>query len=117
MGPAVLRGEQAPVDFYRELLRQRVKDGIGAIDDEKFRIYWDGMPVWGSCGNRPLVAELNTCVASPIAAAGHSRRWIQPIRLTAWREHIRTVHRVRDENFKEKYFEDQINRYKIDGTR
>jgi benzoyl-CoA reductase/2-hydroxyglutaryl-CoA dehydratase subunit BcrC/BadD/HgdB len=51
MGPAVvLRGTQAPVDFYRELLaelEERAAQGIAAVAKERHRIYWEGMPVWG----------------------------------------------------------------------
>ena len=51
MGPAVvLRGTQQAVDYYRQLLaelKQRTIDKVGAVDSEKHRIYWEGMPVWG----------------------------------------------------------------------
>jgi benzoyl-CoA reductase/2-hydroxyglutaryl-CoA dehydratase subunit BcrC/BadD/HgdB len=50
MAPVILlRGSQAAVDYYEGLLgemRQRAADGVGAVPDERFRIYWDGMPVW-----------------------------------------------------------------------
>ena len=45
MGPAViLRGEQRAVDFYKQLLvelKQRIAEGVAAIDDEQFRLYWE----------------------------------------------------------------------------
>ena len=56
MGPAVVaRGTQEAVDYYRVLLaelEQRVKDGVAAIEGEKHRLYWEGMPIWGKL--RPL---------------------------------------------------------------
>jgi|GEM_PF-4367381 len=51
MGPAVvLRGEERAVDYYETLgaeLEERIEQGIGAVDGERFRIYWEGMPIWG----------------------------------------------------------------------
>ncbi len=51
MGPAVvLRGTPGPVTFYRGLLaelEERAAQGLGGVDRERHRIYWDGMPVWG----------------------------------------------------------------------
>ena len=44
-----LRGTQVAVDFYKELVREmeeRVKAGIGAVPDEKYRLLWDNLPVW-----------------------------------------------------------------------
>jgi benzoyl-CoA reductase/2-hydroxyglutaryl-CoA dehydratase subunit BcrC/BadD/HgdB len=121
MGPAVvLRGEQAPVDFYKELLtelKQRVADGVAAIDGEKFRIYWDGMPVWGKLRELSTqFAELSTCVL----ASTYCSSWVFPALdptdpFDSMARAYIELFIVRDENFKEKYFEDQINRYKIDG--
>ncbi|HID77337.1 MAG TPA: 2-hydroxyacyl-CoA dehydratase, partial [Planctomycetaceae bacterium] len=51
MGPAVvLRGTQEAVDYYRlllEELNQRVADGVAAVEGERLRVYWEGMPIWG----------------------------------------------------------------------
>jgi benzoyl-CoA reductase/2-hydroxyglutaryl-CoA dehydratase subunit BcrC/BadD/HgdB len=51
VGAAVcLRGTQLAVDYYRllkEELEVRVSRGVGAVEDERFRLYWDGMPIWG----------------------------------------------------------------------
>ena len=44
-----LRGTQTAVDFYEELLmemEQRVKAGISAVPDEKYRLLWDNLPLW-----------------------------------------------------------------------
>jgi bcr-type benzoyl-CoA reductase subunit B len=44
-----LRGTQIAVDFYKELideLAQRIKDGIGVVPNETFRLLWDNLPVW-----------------------------------------------------------------------
>jgi len=121
MGPAVvLRGEQAAVDFYKELLaelKQRVRDGVGAIDDEKYRIYWDGMPVWGKLRElSPQFAELHACVL----ASTYCSSWVFPALdptdpFDSMARAYLELFIVRDENYKEKYFEEQIHRYSIDG--
>jgi benzoyl-CoA reductase/2-hydroxyglutaryl-CoA dehydratase subunit BcrC/BadD/HgdB len=121
MGPAVvLRGEQSAVDYYKlllEELRQRVRDGVGAVDDERFRLYWDGMPIWGKL--RELsgqFADLNACVL----ASTYCSSWVFPAldpedpfgsMARAYTELLI----VRNEEYKERYFETEIERYKIDG--
>jgi benzoyl-CoA reductase/2-hydroxyglutaryl-CoA dehydratase subunit BcrC/BadD/HgdB len=122
MGPAViLRGEQRAVDYYEMLLaelKKRVQDGVAAIDDERFRLYWDGMPIWGKLRELSTqFAELNTCVL----ASTYCSSWVfpaleadDPFNSMA-RAYIELLI-VRDEDYKERYFEDQINRYKIDGV-
>jgi benzoyl-CoA reductase/2-hydroxyglutaryl-CoA dehydratase subunit BcrC/BadD/HgdB len=67
MGPAVvLRGSQEAVDFYEGLLeelQERVRDGIGALERERFRLYWDGMPIWGKLRELgTLFQELETSI-------------------------------------------------------
>jgi benzoyl-CoA reductase/2-hydroxyglutaryl-CoA dehydratase subunit BcrC/BadD/HgdB len=122
MGPAVvLRGEQPAIDYYNELLtelKQRVKDGVAAIDGERFRIYWDGMPVWGKLRELSTqFAELSTCVL----ASTYCSSWVFPALdptdpFDSMARAYIELFIVRDENYKEKYFEDQLNRYKIDGV-
>ncbi|MCI0497999.1 MAG: 2-hydroxyacyl-CoA dehydratase family protein [Thermoplasmata archaeon] len=77
MGPAVvLRGTQQAVDYYRALLaelRQRVEDGVGAVEGERFRLYWEGMPVWGRLRDHStLFSDLRTCVV----ASTYCNSWI-----------------------------------------
>jgi benzoyl-CoA reductase/2-hydroxyglutaryl-CoA dehydratase subunit BcrC/BadD/HgdB len=51
MGPAVvLRGDERAERYYDVLLAElseRVDHSVGAVDDEAYRLYWEGMPVWG----------------------------------------------------------------------
>ena len=77
MGPAVVaRGTQEAVDFYKILipeLKQRVADGVAAVDGEKYRIFWDGMPIWGKLRDlSTLFATLKTCVV----ASTYCNSWI-----------------------------------------
>lgn len=44
-----LRGTSIVIDYYEMLieeLEQRIKDGIGAVPHEKYRLLWDNLPVW-----------------------------------------------------------------------
>ncbi len=61
MSPIVAqRGTQVAVDFYRELvseLEYRVQKGIGACDNEKFRLFWDNLPIWPELRRLSLFLE------------------------------------------------------------
>ncbi len=61
MSPIVAqRGTQIAVDFYRELvseLEDRVQKGIGACDNEKFRLFWDNLPIWPELRRLSLFLE------------------------------------------------------------
>jgi benzoyl-CoA reductase/2-hydroxyglutaryl-CoA dehydratase subunit BcrC/BadD/HgdB len=44
-----LRGTQATVDYYKGLLdemKARIREGISAVPNEKFRLLWDNIPIW-----------------------------------------------------------------------
>jgi len=121
MGPAVVaRGTQEAVDFYELLLaelKDRVEKGIAAIEGEKHRIYWEGMPIWGKL--RPLSEQfmsLNTCVV----ASTYCNSWIfdqldpgEPFESMG--QAYTELFIVRDEPFKEKYIQDCFELFKFDG--
>jgi benzoyl-CoA reductase/2-hydroxyglutaryl-CoA dehydratase subunit BcrC/BadD/HgdB len=44
-----LRGTKTVVDFYKELLaemKERIEQGISAIENERYRLLWDNLPIW-----------------------------------------------------------------------
>jgi len=44
-----LRGKKVVVKYYRKLLKEleeRNKKNIGAVDNEKYRLLWDNLPIW-----------------------------------------------------------------------
>jgi benzoyl-CoA reductase/2-hydroxyglutaryl-CoA dehydratase subunit BcrC/BadD/HgdB len=45
-----LRGTKEAVDYYRllieEIKEEKVSKGIGVIPDERFRLYWENLPIW-----------------------------------------------------------------------
>jgi len=121
MGPAViLRGEQRAVDYYKLLLaelKKRVQDGVAAVDGEKFRIYWEGMPIWGKLRELSTqFADLNACVL----ASTYCSSWVFPALdpddpFDSMARAYIELFIVRDEDYKERYFEKQIELYRIDG--
>jgi len=121
MGPAVVaRGTQAAVDYYELLLpelQQRIKDGVAAVEGEKHRLYWEGMPIWGKL--RPLsdqFTSLKTCVV----ASTYCNSWIfDQLDPNAPFESMGRAYTelfiVRDEPYKEQYVTDCFEKYKFDG--
>lgn len=121
MGPAVcLRGTTEALDYYRVLLaelRQRVADGVAAVDGERLRLYWEGMPVWGRLRQHSeLFAEQRTCVL----ASTYCSSWIFPAFDGA--DPFRSMARaylelfiVRSESYKQGYLKDMLERFAIDG--
>jgi len=77
MGAAVVgRGTQEANDCYRTLLEelnQRIADKEGAVPDERFRIYWDGMPVWGRLSTH---AKLFAGLQTNVLASTYCNSWI-----------------------------------------
>lgn len=121
MGPAVvLRGNQQAVDYYKLLLKEleeRVKNNEGAIEEERFRIYWDGMPIWGRLrAHSELLAGLKACVL----ASTYCNSWIftdldpkDPFSSMA--RAYSELFIVRSDDIKEKYMTRMIDLYKING--
>jgi len=121
MGPAVvLRGEQRAVDYYETLvaeLEARISDNTAAVDGERFRIYWDGMPVWGKLREHSeQFASLEACVV----ASTYCNSWIfealdpeNPFEgmARAYTELFIT----RSEDYKTSYFERMAADYMING--
>ena len=121
MGPAVVgRGIQKAVNIYKlllEELKDRVNNHTGAVDRERFRIYWDGMPIWGRLrSHSELFARLKTCVL----ASTYCNSWI--FSAMDLREPFKTMARaytelfaVRSDGIKEQYIKKMLELFKIDG--
>jgi benzoyl-CoA reductase/2-hydroxyglutaryl-CoA dehydratase subunit BcrC/BadD/HgdB len=121
MGPAVcLRATQEPIDYYdilTEELEQRVADGVAAVENERFRIYWEGMPVWGKL--RALseqFSELKACVV----ASTYCNSWIfsafdetRPFESMA--QAYTEIFINRSEPYKEAHMERLVKEYRVDG--
>jgi benzoyl-CoA reductase/2-hydroxyglutaryl-CoA dehydratase subunit BcrC/BadD/HgdB len=121
MGPAVVaRGTPEANEFYRGLLAELQDDaanGRAAVPGERYRLYWDGMPVWGKL--RPLsqlFLELRACVV----ASTYCNSWIfealdpdHPFEGMA-RAYIE-LFIVRNDEYKERYIREMHDFYQLDG--
>ncbi|MDP6045134.1 MAG: 2-hydroxyacyl-CoA dehydratase family protein, partial [Phycisphaerae bacterium] len=122
MGPAVvLRGTQGAVDYYELLLaelQQRVTDGVAAVEGEKQRIYWEGMPVWGKLRDLSTqFMELQTAVV----ASTYCNSWIyedldpdHPFLGMA--KAYSELFICRSDDYKDKYMTRMIEKFSIDGV-
>jgi benzoyl-CoA reductase/2-hydroxyglutaryl-CoA dehydratase subunit BcrC/BadD/HgdB len=121
MGPAVvLRGAQEACDYYRTLLAElteRVGEGEAAVPGESFRLYWEGMPIWGRL--RPL-SNLFAEFRAAIVASTYCNSWIFPDLDPG--DPLRSMARaslelfiVRSEGAKEEYIERMMQVYQADG--
>jgi benzoyl-CoA reductase/2-hydroxyglutaryl-CoA dehydratase subunit BcrC/BadD/HgdB len=123
MLPAVvLRGKDIAVDYYKQLkqeLTERIEQGIAAVPNEKYRIYWEGMPIWGKL--RALSEQLSEMKTSVVAST-YCNSWIftdfgaypnDPLKSMA--KAYTELFINRSESSKENYLEEMINKYRIDG--
>ncbi len=78
MAPIVdQRGTQVTVDFYTKLLgelKERVDNKIGGIPDEKYRLYWDGLPLWQSIADFYMILLER---GANLVANNYTRAWAQ----------------------------------------
>jgi len=121
MGPAVvMRGRKEAAAYYRVLLQEmqeRVKQGVGAVPGERYRFYWDGMPVWGKL--RVLsetFAKLKACVV----VSSYCNSWVfgafdpkDPFDSMA--QAYCSIFIGQDDAFKENYVSEKVNRFSLDG--
>ncbi len=121
MGPAVVgRGTQTAVDLYKKLLdelKERTGKREGAVENERFRIYWDGMPVWGRLGAH---SQLFASLEANVLASTYCSSWIftaldpsDPFRSMA--KAYTDLFIVRSEEYKEGYIKEKMDLYKVDG--
>ncbi len=121
MGPAVvLRGTEEAVAYYQLLLaelKERVKNKVSAVEGEKYRIYWDGMPIWGKLREHAdLFASLKTC----IVASTYCNSWIfeafdpdDPFDSMA--RAYTELFIVRTDEVKERYITEMLRTFSCDG--
>lgn len=121
MGPAVvLRGLPEAEEYYAALtaeLEERITGGVAAVDREKYRFYWEGMPVWGKLREH---AELFAGMRACVVASTYCNSWIfEPLGLADPFEGMARSYTelfiVRSEEFKEQYLRGMFADYAIDG--
>jgi benzoyl-CoA reductase/2-hydroxyglutaryl-CoA dehydratase subunit BcrC/BadD/HgdB len=122
MAPAVvLRGLPEAVDYYKLLLgelQQRMKDGVAAVEGERHRLYWEGMPVWGKLRD---LSDQFMSLRTNVVASTYCNSWIfdafdpeHPFESMA--RAYTELFIVRDESYKEAYMDSWINNFGIDGV-
>jgi len=121
MGPAVvLRGDPRAEEYYEVLiaeLEERVAAGVGAVEDETYRLYWEGMPVWGKLRDHAeTFAAEKTCVV----ASTYCNSWIfEPLGaddpFAGMARAYTELFIVRAESFKEDYLAGMVRDYGIQG--
>lgn len=121
MGPAVvLRGDDRAVAYYEVLseeLEARIAQGVGAVDDERHRFYWEGMPIWGKLREHAeTLGTRKTCVV----ASTYCNSWIfealsDPDPFVGMARAYAGIFIVRDEPFKEAYLTKMAKDYDIDA--
>jgi benzoyl-CoA reductase/2-hydroxyglutaryl-CoA dehydratase subunit BcrC/BadD/HgdB len=121
MGPAVVgRGTQKALDVYQKVLAEledRIGNREGAVNDEHYRIYWDGMPVWGRLSaHAKLFAGLN----ANVLASTYCNSWIfsaldpgDPFNSMA--RAYTELFIVRSDQAKEEYIKNMLDFFKVDG--
>jgi benzoyl-CoA reductase/2-hydroxyglutaryl-CoA dehydratase subunit BcrC/BadD/HgdB len=121
MGPAVvLRGTQIAVDYYKLLLKElkdRINNNVGAVEDECFRLYWDGMPIWGRLrAHSEQFANMKAC----IVASTYCNSWIfsgfdESDPFSSMAKAYTELFIVRADKSKEIYLKKMMDFFKIDG--
>ena len=121
MGPAVvLRGAEAANTYYRTLLaelRALAGGDTAAVPAERYRLYWEGMPIWGRLrALSALFEEFRTAVV----ASTYCNSWIfsaldpaDPLRSMARASLELFI--TRSEEPKERYIEEMAGQYGVDG--
>lgn len=121
MGPAVvLRGSPEAVDYYRVLvaeLEQRVADGTAAVEGERLRIYWEGMPIWGKLRD---LSQQFLALGCCVVASTYCNSWIfedldpaDPFASMA--RAYSSIFICRGEAYKEAYIERMVETYRVNG--
>ena len=122
MAPVILmRGSMTAIDYYEALLqemRNRETQGVAAVADERYRIYWEGMPIW------PKLRELSeACINlnAAVVASTYCNSW-------AFEQYQRgdpldwmaktsiEIFINRDEVTKQAFLEAMFDRFKVDGA-
>jgi benzoyl-CoA reductase/2-hydroxyglutaryl-CoA dehydratase subunit BcrC/BadD/HgdB len=122
MGPAVVgRGLQSVIDLYGLLLEElseRIERGEGATQGrERYRLYWDGMPVWGRLSmHSKLFGELGAAVIASTYCSSWIFNSLDPAApFESMARAYSELFIVRSEAYKEKYIREKLEFFKCDG--
>lgn len=122
MAPAVmLRGTPAAVGYYSSLneeMRAHVAAGASAVKEERVRLYWEGMPIWGKL--RYFSETLGEMGANAIAST-YCNSWVfdgfsakEPFRSLA--QAYTEIFINRSETKKEEIMATMLKKFSVDGV-
>jgi benzoyl-CoA reductase/2-hydroxyglutaryl-CoA dehydratase subunit BcrC/BadD/HgdB len=118
MAPAVvLRGTAEACDYYRQLLPELRARAAAGGRKERFRLYWDGMPIWGKLRDlSTLFDQLETSVV----ASTYCNSWVfaaldpaDP--LPSMARASLELFIARSEAPKQRYLEAMVREFAVDG--
>ncbi len=121
MGPAVvMRGTEEAVAYYKLLLselQERVKDQLSAVEGEAYRLYWDGMPIWGKLREH---SGFFSSLKASIVASTYCNSWIFEAfnpedAFDSMARAYTELFIVRTEEMKERYITEMFKTFSCDG--
>jgi benzoyl-CoA reductase/2-hydroxyglutaryl-CoA dehydratase subunit BcrC/BadD/HgdB len=121
MGPAVVgRGTQRAVDCYKLMLaemEERIENHVAAVEGERFRIYWEGMPIWGRLrAHSELFASLKACVLASTYCSSWIFTALDPADpFISMARAYTELFVVRSDEAKEEYVREMLDFFRIGG--
>lgn len=124
MAPIVdMRGEATTVKFYEKLLsevQQRIKDGVGAVTNEKHRLLWDNLPIWSHVRElAEKLAENGYCIVT----STYTNAWGELAPLIKVERGLESMARAylhvilnRSAGHKLKIMKEMVDEYSLDGV-
>ena len=121
MGPAVvLRGTTTAITIYEQVLDEllaRQRENVGAQKNETYRIYYDGMPIWGRLRE---IDRLQKSLGIATVASTYCNSWVfdaldptHPV--DSMIKSYLDLFVVRSETIKLEYLKQMAGRFRIDG--
>ncbi len=122
MGPiVVLRGAETAKEYYQTLLAEmkaNVKKGVGVLEREECRLFWEGMPIWGKLR---ALSDLFLQNRTTVVASTYCNSWIfedfddkKPFESSALA--YTQIFINRSEKAKLEMLKQWISEYRIDGV-
>ena len=121
MGPAVVeRGTRSAVEFLAALNRElesRIAAAVPAVKNESYRLYWEGMPVWGRLAD---IHRIFLEQAVGIVASTYCNSWVfdaldENHPLESMARAYTELFIVRSDAAKEQILRDEAERFSVDG--
>ncbi|MCX8204683.1 MAG: 2-hydroxyacyl-CoA dehydratase family protein [Candidatus Nezhaarchaeota archaeon] len=111
-------GSQVALDFYtrlKEEVERRVKEGLGVVDEERYRVGWDNLPPWFNLGFYDYLKKLGVVVVVEVPSLTWSGRLdpARPLESLARRE--LAIYSNSTMEFKVNMLDRLVRDYKLDG--